>query len=500
MLRIKYINLLFLGIVVFGCNTNTPKLPVISEQHTNLINQYIAPFPENTQIAVALINQDDVTYVGYVKEKNLLKPISNKDSVFGIGSISKVFTSTLLAHLINNGFVGLNDSIQNSLSFQLNSSGQRINGITYKSLANHTSGFPRMPDDYEPIINGAASVEMYSTEQLINYLKNNLFFESIPGEKYLYSNFGYALLGYLIEQNQQTDFETLLQEIICDPWILKNTTIYSEKVKDKIVLGRDSLGNCLPNVDYGVFKSAGGILSNVTDITQFIKANFTENKVLDFQRQQTKGWGNWGIALGWHITKIGGNQCAWYNHNGGTDGYRSALFMDVVSQNAVVVLSNVSAYHPSNSNIDKLAYDLLKLEYINQNGTPCCEAPFIEIAHKKGWSIARRDSLSKIKTSGNSIVGVWHKTTNGRTVTRTFFDDNKVQTDFFKGPEIDVWGHYSVNNDTITLSDVGGEACISDGEYRFIIRNDSLTFSVLDDDCQGRKLGLESIWVRKINE
>jgi hypothetical protein len=202
------------------------------------------------------------------------------------------------------------------------------------------------------------------------------------------------------------------------------------------------------------------------------------------------------MALGWEIWKTGGGHCLRYLKDGGLDGYRSSCMMDVSSKNAVIVLSNLSISHPNNDNINKLTNELLKLEFLRLHENDRCSNAFIEIALKRGWGAQRRDSLRHADVPGNSIIGVWQQNKNNRIVTRTFFPDNKVQTDFFNDPEIDVWGYYSLKGDTIVLTDIGGAACNNDGIYQYVLMNDTLHFTTIIDDCDGRIAGLSGEWTR----
>jgi hypothetical protein len=119
------------------------------------------------------------------------------------------------------------------------------------------------------------------------------------------------------------------------------------------------------------------------------------------------------------------------------------------------------------------------------------------MALEQGWGTARNDSIRKISKSGRSIIGVWQKQASGRIITRTFMPDLKVQSDFSGDPEIDIWGYYHLNGNEIEFRDIGGAACNTSGLYKYAIINDQLTFTIINDICDGRSTGLSGTWTRE---
>jgi CubicO group peptidase (beta-lactamase class C family) len=471
----------------------------LSDKQVKIIEENTSRFPDNTQLSISLIDNSDADFFGIILKDDSLNYVENKDSVFEIGSLTKLFTSAMLASLLKEGKVRLDEEIDPYLPFQLQNLDKRNNPITFRTLANHTSGLPRMPDNYAYYPESIHDAKSYSLETLKEYLESDLELISNPGEDYIYSNLGYGILGYLVTNLLNRDYESLLQKLISRPFKLKNTSSNINKIRTLLVSGKDPNGNVIDNYDYGILSPSGGAFSNISDLTKFIQANFNDNEILSLQLEETYGWGNFGVALGWHILKIGGSNCEWYFHSGGMEGYRSSVYMDARSQRAVIVLSNLSTFHPNSNDIDQLAYNLLKNEYLNDQNSDYCIAPFIEMAIEKGWGAHKRDSLGLIDFPKNSLYGVWTQVRSNRRVTRTFFPDNKVQTNFQDDGEIDVWGFYDVEENKIEFSDIGGSACVPKGIYTFKIKNDTLRFQEIQDDCDGRKLSLLNTWIRQVN-
>src|SRR5690606_26436110 len=150
--------------------------------------------------------------------------------IFEIGSITKVFTSTVLASLVEEGKIKLTDKINSYYSFPFNNN---IN-LTFKDLANHTSGLPRLPENLV-LSDEANPYKSYGKNQIEEYLKN--FLKIDKPQTYSYSNLGTGLLGYTLGLSQKTSFQKLLQKNVFDKYKMINSFTSSHNLTDKLVNG-----------------------------------------------------------------------------------------------------------------------------------------------------------------------------------------------------------------------------------------------------------------------
>lgn len=331
---------------------------ILSKEQAALVFNNAKVFPDQTQIALAIIKKGKVSFYGVKRNDDTLITIDNHKSIFEIGSITKVFTSTLLSGLVLDEKVKLNDNISSYLNFSLNNNVE----LSLKDLANHTSGLPRLPSNLNLATADITNpYKQYGKKELEEFLTKEL---AIPQEsvgQYQYSNLGVGLLGYVLSTVEDRSFEHLLQGKIFSKYNMLNSSSQQNKVKGILVKGLNAKGSEVPNWEFSVLEGAGGILSTVEDLSKFAMAQFeNSNAELALTRQKTFEINdNMSIGLGWHIIKAN-DEDQWTWHNGGTAGYSSSMAIDATRKNGIIILSNVSAFNPSMGNIDQLCFQLMK--------------------------------------------------------------------------------------------------------------------------------------------
>ncbi len=359
----RYFVLLLLISVSFSCTDiafdgQDYNQDVITHAQSKAVFRECQDFPNDTQVSIALIEKGVIRFYGVKRENDTIVSVDNHKSVFEIGSISKVFTGTLLADLVIEGKVELGDPINDYLGVTLKDHHE----ITFQQLANHTSGLPRIPSNYRLLeIDFSNPYKDYDEIKLLEYLTDHLTLDNPGGFKY--SNLGVGLLGYTLTKIADESYEDLLQSRIFSKYGMTGSTSNRNRVGNMLVAGLNPKGVVTPNWDINILEAAGGILSSVSDLSKFAMAQFVESdEVLALTRESTYGGYHMGgaiagIGLGWMIRDVEGQD--WYWHNGGTGGYSSFMQLDVQNRDAVIILSNVSAFNSKRVNIDSMGARLM---------------------------------------------------------------------------------------------------------------------------------------------
>ncbi|MDN5286390.1 MAG: hypothetical protein JWR38_2664 [Mucilaginibacter sp.] len=314
--------------------------------HSNIIDSItdkLIGLPDQTEVSIAIIKNGSTRFLGFLKKEGSLTQTDNKDAAFEIGSITKVFTANILAQLVAEGQINLDDLIEKHLPFKLLNSPL----ITLKHLVSHTSGLPRLPGDFlsypdylaeNPYLN-------YSEERLISYLTKDLQLENSPGTQFLYSNLGAGVLSYVLSQIENKKFALLVAERIFKPLDMAHSAFDKNEMNTAIVKGIGADGAIAHHWDGGILNGALGIISTATDMSKFaLKALELENKVYDLQLQEiTTVRQGVMIGMGWAGSKDT-NKSPVYWHNGGSAGYAASIAFNRADQTAVVILSNIEPH------------------------------------------------------------------------------------------------------------------------------------------------------------
>jgi len=182
------------------------------------IKQIIKREVENKRsasITVGIIDANGTQIFSYGKFKDNSNQMPDGNTLYEIGSMTKVFTSLILADMVQHGELNLNDPISKFLPKSVKTPTFNGKEITLLSLATHTSGLPKTELPFNDFAN---------VDQLYDFLSKYKLSREI-GSQYEYSNIGMGLLGHILSLKAGLDYETLVHKRICEPLHMDNTIV-----------------------------------------------------------------------------------------------------------------------------------------------------------------------------------------------------------------------------------------------------------------------------------
>lgn len=294
-------------------------------------------------IVVGILDENGYKFYNYGRmAKNSTQDV-NENTIYEIGSITKVFTSLILSDMVEEEELSLDVPIDKFLPREVKFPMRNGKKITLKHLATHTSGLPSMPENFAPKDMSNPYVD-YTVDDMYDFLSRYTLTRDI-GAQYEYSNLGVGLLGHILASKSNMIFEQLVVKRICNELGLRNTTI-SLTPQQQALLAKGHVGDIeVTNWDFLAFAGAGALRSTASDMLTFLSAEIglKESRLYSAMEKTQIADVSTGITglemgLGWHIHKKFDSEIIW--HNGGTGGYHSFIGFDNKNKNAVVVLSN----------------------------------------------------------------------------------------------------------------------------------------------------------------
>ncbi|HSJ10312.1 MAG TPA: serine hydrolase, partial [Longimicrobiales bacterium] len=265
------------------------------------------------------------------------------ETVFEIGSITKVFTGVLLADMVRRGEVSLDDPVSKYLPSHVTVPVRDGKAITLAHLSTQTSGLPRLPSNLRPA-DPTNPYADYTVEQLYEFLGGYTLARD-PGAQYEYSNLGAGLLGHALALRAGTSYEELVRVRILEPLRMHDTGItLTAAQRQRMAAGHEAGGDTVSLWDLPTLAGAGALRSTMADMLKFADAALRgTGPVHDAMREALRlrapaGSPTMGIGLGWHRLAVQPDTIVW--HNGGTGGFRSFIGVVPTAGRAVVLLTN----------------------------------------------------------------------------------------------------------------------------------------------------------------
>jgi len=262
------------------------------------------------------------------------------DTIFEIGSVSKVFTSLLLADMVNRNQVTLDDPVAKYLPDDVTLPARSGKVITLLELSTHSSGLPPLPTNLKPK-DPRNPYAGYTVDDLYQFLSGYTLPRD-PGSEFEYSNLGAGLLGHVLACRAGTDYESLIRRRITQPLSMADTGItLSSSMEQRMATGHNAMLAPVANWDLPTLAGAGALRSSANDMLTFLEAflGYRESPLAPAMRAMLdvrRPMGKIEIGLAWFLLGEG----AW--HGGGTGGFRSFLGCEPKAGIGVVVLSNAA--------------------------------------------------------------------------------------------------------------------------------------------------------------
>jgi len=321
-------------------------------QTNDLLNDFIRI--KHTGVAASIIIKDEVVWSGVYGKLDASQdtPVT-KDTLFMVASISKIVTAVAVLQLYEQGLISLDADINQYIKVKVSHPHTPMVPITPRMLLQHKSG---ISDSEQGLVKWrveGADSEVTLEEQVKRHLTPygeffyiKMWSKQPPGEaEYWYSNAGFTLLGYLVEQVSRTSFNDYTRKNIFEPIGIRSVTWFLSEVKESQVAVPHCKG--IPIGHYGIPEyPAGQLRISVNELSEFLKI-FTCGSVngIELLKKETlelmcpddfcNGLSWWGKDT-WYGEKSGG---VW-THGGFMTGVRTHVYFFPEKKSAILILTN----------------------------------------------------------------------------------------------------------------------------------------------------------------
>ncbi len=347
LIRLAFIEIV-VGAMLFGCapiqtSTSTP----IPRDVISSIDAYMDNLAkEGVFSGSVLIAQGDnvLLRAGYGMADIENKVPNTPQTGFHIGSVTKQFTAMAVLILQAQGKL----DVEEQVCIHLPSCPGDWKEITIHQLLTHTSG---LPDSWQFYADKNKQDARYDPEEILGWFKDApLDFQ--PGDRFSYSNTGYLLLGYLIEEVSGQQYEVFLEKHIFEPLEMTRTGYYG--AGDGLAKGYTYNGLEAEFINPSLPYSAGGLYSTVEDMYRWDQSFYTEELLPGEMLERiftpfvsissfsfAPPYEHLSYGYGWFMGERLGHRVA--GHGGTCNGFRALIERYPDDEISIIILSNLES-------------------------------------------------------------------------------------------------------------------------------------------------------------
>jgi serine-type D-Ala-D-Ala carboxypeptidase/endopeptidase len=299
-------------------------------------------------VSIAVVEAGHDYFYDYGSTSRNKAVLPTPQSIYELASVTKTFTATLAARAVIDGRMSLDGDFRKDLPDGYSNLAWNGRPVTLRTLVTHYAGMPRdipdtdalFADKHSPDFNArmVALNEGFSREQFLAAL-HDTHLRSAPGEKQVYSNAGFLVIGLGLEKAYGKSTNELLRQYITQPLGMASTgfTLDSSE-QPRLVKGYDNYGRSapyhLPNAG-----DAWGLYASTEDMAKYVRLQLDDSDpVIRLSHQVLKGDANDGDAMAWNLGSDQGQPIIW--HGGGSFGMSSEVVLYPKQHEGFVLLAN----------------------------------------------------------------------------------------------------------------------------------------------------------------
>jgi CubicO group peptidase (beta-lactamase class C family) len=332
---------MFIALALLVADSTVPFSALASIPDSAELEQFIDPLIAQQMdeyslpgVAVAIVYQGELVLIrGYgVLEDGSDKPVEPEETIFDLGSVAKLFTSTAVMQQVESGNLNLDTDVREYLNDSIVEIPDEYNEpITLRHLLTHTAGFDDRlylgmiapgPEEIQPL-----------DENLNEHMPPRI---RPPREANQYSNAGMTIAGHIVEEVSGETFAEYIENHIFEPLSMERSTYdYPESLQPDMATGHEPIPGPSQPVEIWHLndRPAGGLRSTARDIAQFIIAHLDDGgEILDAETAAEMHTTQFrahedisGSALGWIEHQVGDRRGI--HHGGQWIGFSSLLYL-----------------------------------------------------------------------------------------------------------------------------------------------------------------------------